>query len=613
MCGICGFVGAGTTETIKAMNAMLVHRGPDADGFFEDGPVHLAHRRLSIIDLAGGAQPMRSTHGNLCITFNGEIYNHHELRAELEAAGHQFRSSHSDTEVLLHGYQQWGDKLPGRLNGMWAFAIHDKTRHQLFISRDRFGKKPLFYARQNGAFVFASELSSLRRHPSITASISPLSLRKYFAYGYIPAPGTILAGVHKLPGGCNLLLNCNDLSIRVTRYWEFVLEPFESLPADPVASWSEQLRELLDKAVQRRLMSDVPLGVFLSGGVDSSAVTYYAGKAVGYDKLRTFSIGFEERSFDESVYSAMIAKQLGTDHHHEVLSLDKALSLLPEIAAKLDEPMGDSSLLPTYLLCRETREQVTVALGGDGADELFGGYDPFVALRYAEIYSGLVPRPVHQAIRLLAARLPTSLANMSADFRIKRTLRGLSHHRRLWNPVWQGPLEPRELDDLFGTPAPIEEVYAEAIEAWDSGYQRSLVDKTLAFYTKLYLQDDILVKVDRASMMNSLEVRAPFLDIDLVNLARRIPHQYKVRKGCTKFILKKALEPVLPMEILHRSKKGFGVPVGAWLRSGALQVEARSNAGVSATRVQHYIDEHRRGAADHRAFLWNWWLLGAFR
>jgi asparagine synthase (glutamine-hydrolysing) len=612
MCGICGFVGAGDIADLNAMNATMVSRGPDAEGCFtdENARVYLAHRRLSIIDLSGGAQPMSSGRGNLCITFNGEIYNHKELRAELEKAGHRFRSSHSDTEVLLHGYQQWKEKLPERLNGMWAFAIYDKPAKRIFISRDRFGKKPLFYTCRNGTFAFASELSALCKHRRVESRVSVTSLKKYFAYGYIPAPNSLYEGIHKLPGGCNLEVSCSDLSLKVTRYWDFELEPMESIPANPEAQWGEQIRDLLDRAVSRRLMSDVPLGIFLSGGIDSTSVSYYASRHITPGQLKTFSIGFDEPSFDESGYSNRAALLLGTDHHHETMSLGKALSLLPDIGRRLDEPMGDSSLLPTYLLCQETRRFVTVALGGDGADELFGGYDPFVALRYADLYSRLVPRPVHQAIRLIAARLPVSFSNMSADFRIKRTLRGLSYNRKLWNSVWLGTLEPRELDDLFGAPTSIDEVYSEAIQAWDSCNQTSLVDKTLQFYTKLYLQDDILVKVDRASMMNSLEVRAPFLDIELVDFVRRIPHQYKVHNGVTKYILKKALEPVLPGDILYRKKKGFGVPVGSWLRNGSLSIDAQAHyPSLNGEYARRFMDAHRTGAADHRAFLWNWWVL----
>ncbi len=611
MCGICGFVGQGDLQDLTRMSRAMTHRGPDAEGLWSDEKkaVYLGHRRLSIIDLAGGNQPMWTADGALGVVFNGEIYNHVDLRAALTDAGHRFSSDHSDTEVLLHGYREWGDGLPQRLNGMWAFAIYDRQKQEIFISRDRFGKKPLFYSLQNGTFAFASELSSLVKHPSIVTSINPMSLKKYFAYGYIPAPWSLYHKILKLPGGYNLLLSLPRMEVEITKYWDLAIEPFEKIPQNPESEWGEAIRDLLQRAVKRRLMSDVPLGIFLSGGIDSSSIAAFAVSSAG-DRIKSFSIGFEEPSFDESSYSRQVASFLGTDHVLEFLSLERSASLLDDIAGKLDEPMGDSSILPTFLLCREARRQVTVALGGDGADELFAGYDPFKALYWAELYGRLVPKPIHAAIRMVMARLPTSHRNMSLDFRIKRTLRGLSYPCRFWNAVWLGPLDPTDLAELFNEPVDLEEVYAEAIEHWENCPQDNLTDKTLQFYTKLYLQDDILVKVDRASMMNSLEVRAPFLDIDLVDFVRRIPSDYKCRRGQSKYILKKALEPVLPGSILYRSKKGFGVPIGKWFQNGNFAVDGTDGTGlINAAFTKRMIEEHRSSRHDHRAFLWNAWLL----
>lgn len=611
MCGICGFAGQGDEAALAAMNGRMAHRGPDGQGTSHH-PRHglrLGHRRLAIVDIVSGAQPMATADGGLCVAFNGEIYNHQELRRELEAKGHRFQTSHCDTEVLLHGYREWGQGLTERLSGMWAFALYDAVRGELFFSRDRFGKKPLYYHLRPGFLAFASELSALLEHPEVPAGLDHAALKKYFAYGFIPAPHSLYAGVRKLPGGCNLLVNLDDFSSRLSRYWTYRIEPFDTLPADPEAVWGEQIRELLDKAVARRLMSDVPLGVFLSGGIDSSAITALAARRVA--GLRTFSIGFTEASFDESAFSSRAAALFGTAHSQEVLSLSTALGILPDITARLDEPMGDSSLLPTYLLCRETRKHVTVALGGDGADELFAGYDPFKALRAAERYAALCPRPVHQALRLLAARLPVGHSNMHFSFKVNRFLAGLSQDKRLWNPVWLGPAEPAMLAELFAGPCDPEEVYSEAIEAWDACTAPDIVDKTLEFYAKLYLQDGILVKVDRASMLNSLEVRAPFLDMELVDLARRIPHRYKFRDGQGKYILKKALEPLLPADILHRKKKGFGAPVGLWFQEGRLDLDGLSlPPSIDRSVVERVWREHHNGAADHRLLLWNLWVLG---
>ena len=416
MCGIAGFVGAGDRETLARMTVCLAHRGPDDSGLWSDGVVFLGHRRLSIVDLAGGHQPMVTADGDLILIFNGEIYNHAELRADLKSRGHVFRTDHSDSEVLLHGYREWGAELPNRLNGMWAFAVHDGKNARLFCSRDRFGKKPFYYSAGPEHFVFGSELTALIQHPRVPPNVSKRALQKYFAYGYIPAPLSIYENVQKLPGGCSLQLDTKTLAFRIERYWDLVLEPFENIPANPEEEWGEQIRELLERAVQRRLISDVPLGVFLSGGIDSSAVTALASRHLPKGELKTFSIGFDEKSFDESEYAQRVAELFGTDHHMEKLSLDRAHSLLDECLARLDEPLGDSSLLPTYLLNRFTRQHVTVALGGDGGDELFAGYDPFRALERARLYQSVFPGPIHRGIRALFERLPVSHANMSLDF-----------------------------------------------------------------------------------------------------------------------------------------------------------------------------------------------------
>ena len=610
MCGIAGFAGHGDEADLRRMTLALAHRGPDAEGLWCDPerPVWLGHRRLCVVDLETGAQPMWTLDGALGVVFNGEIYNHRELRAELAACGHVFRSDHSDTEVLLHGYREWGEDLVARLNGMWAFALYDRPRRRLFLSRDRFGQKPLYWSRSAGSFAFASELSALRVHPCVPDELSETGLRKYFAYGYIPAPHSIYRGVHKLPAGCSLRVELPDGEPRVSRHWEFRLEPAEPASRDAEQAWAEELRERLERAVARRLMADVPLGVFLSGGIDSSSVAFVAARHLKPGELHTFSIGFEEASFDESRQAERVAALVGSQHHCTLFSAARAREAWPRIAARLDEPLADPSLLPTYVLCGGARRHVTVALGGDGADELFAGYDPFRALRLAQIYERLVPRPLHRAIRLLAARLPTSHRNLSLGFKIGRTLAGLEHPRCLWNPIWLAPLAPREIGELLGEPVDVEELYAEAIDAWERSGALSLVDRTLQFYTRLYLQDDILTKVDRASMMHGLEVRSPYLDVELVDLVRRIPARCKLRRGETKWLLKRALEPWLPADVLRRPKKGFGVPVGRWLQDGRPPFDAAGGSAFHRRRLA----EHRSGRADHRLYLYSQWVLDRF-
>lgn len=609
MCGLAGFIGTGDEAILRRMAASLAHRGPDADGFLADANCNafLAHRRLSIVDLGGGHQPMLSGDGRYAIVFNGEIYNFRELRVQLEAEGAVFRTDHSDTEVLLLAWTHWREKMFDRLNGMWAFAILDRERRELVLSRDRFGKKPLYYHASKRCFAFSSELISLRQHPSVPSTLSERAIRKYYAYGFVPAPLSFIEGVYKLPGGHWMRVDLETLEHRIQRYWEYRSEPFDERPAGIEQRWAEELRSLLTAAVDRRLVADVPVGSFLSGGIDSSTVSALAIKKLGA-QLKTFSIGFEEASFDESGHARRVAAHIGAEHHLEMLSAHRAVEILPEIVARLDEPIADSSILPTYLLCQHARRHVTVALGGDGADELFAGYDPFKALRYARWYDSLVPRPLHKAVALVAARLPVSHRYMSFDFRAKRMLRGLDHPPRLRLPVWMSPLAPSELEDLFQSPVDLDDVYSEAIDAWDTSASSDPVDRATAFFVRLYLQDDILVKVDRASMMHSLEVRAPFLDCELVDFARKLPADVKLRDGNTKWILKQAAAPLLPAEVISRPKQGFAIPSGQWFREG-LMPDPPEGRGFNPSFWSTALANHQRGKVDQRLFLWSDWLL----
>ena len=448
MCGIAGYFGRFDEAPLRRMTQRIAHRGPDADGLHADASrgVFLGHRRLSILDIAGGVQPMETEDGRFVIVFNGEIYNFRELRRELEALGARFRTGHSDTEVLLHGYRQWGKDLPRRLNGMWAFALVDRERNEVFLSRDRFGKKPLYWHAARDGFLFASELTALREHPAVPSAPSPEAIRKYFAYGFIPAPLTHLRDVFKLPGGHSMTVDLSTFARRIERYWDYVPEPTDvPVTSAAVDAWTDELVSLLDAAVARRLVADVPVGAFLSGGIDSSLVSALAMRHAGADKLITFSIGFDEAGFDETEHAARVAHHIGASHVVEKLSIDRAREILPRLARDLDEPFADSSLLPTFLLCQHARRHATVALGGDGADELFAGYDPFKALRYASWYAAVVPGPVHRAISALASRLPVSHGYMSFDFRVKRMLRGLDQAPHLWLPTWMSPLTHAEL------------------------------------------------------------------------------------------------------------------------------------------------------------------------
>lgn len=615
MCGIAGFCGVGDVGDIRSMTDALAHRGPDGFGYHADEThrVFLGHRRLAILDIGGGAQPMWNETATIAVIFNGEIYNHVELRAELERCGHRFVSDHSDTEVLVHGYEEWGNDLPRRLNGMFAFAVWDSEKAQLFLARDRFGEKPLFYATGVDFFAFSSELRSLGSHRAFDASLDVRSLQKLFAYGFFPAPRTPYRHAAKLPGGSWLRFDLRSRAVTTRRYWQFSLAPDEAMSSRKEDDLVDELDHLVTQAVRRRLISDVSLGVFLSGGIDSSAVLAAATDIVGKERLETFTIGFNERSFDESAHAGRVAQIFQSLHNEEKLDLARARDLIPALLDKVGEPLGDSSLLPTYLLCEFARRKVTVALSGDGADELFAGYDPFHALRAASIYKDSVPNVLHGIIRSVAGRLPVSTRNMSLDFKLKRTLTGLSYGPELWNPTWLGPLAPPDIERLFDERIDTEDLYEEALALWNASPRLGLVEKTLEFYTQFYLQDGILTKVDRAAMMNSLEARAIFLDNDLVDFSARLPTAFKYRNGVGKYLLKKLLARKVPADLVSRSKKGFGIPLAAWLREIPQRIPLEKIAGIDLAEVANLWQQHRNRRSNHAMALWVWLGLQAFR
>jgi asparagine synthase (glutamine-hydrolysing) len=612
MCGIAGFAGGGDRGDLRAMTDALAHRGPDGEGAYVDAEtgVHLGHRRLVVIDPEGGGQPMWNEDGSVAVVYNGEIYNAGELRRELEARGHRFRSDHADTEVLVHGYEEWGAALPERLNGMFAVAVYDRPRRRVFLARDRFGEKPLYWFTGGGAFAFASELGALARHPECDRTLDVLGIQKLFAYGFIPSPHTSLRGCRKLPGGCRLTYDVDGGPPAVERWWRFRIEPDEGVAARSEDDLAEELRALLAQAVARRLVSDVPLGLFLSGGIDSSTVLALTARLLPAASIRTFTIGFHERSYDESHHARAVAAAIGSDHREEILDVARMRELMPSVLARLGEPLGDPSILPTHLLAAFTRRHVTVALSGDGGDELFAGYDPFRALGVAAFLDRVLPRGARRPLRRLADLLPRSTRNMSLDFKVRRGLAGLCHPRALWNPVWLAPVEPDRMADLLDAPVRAEEVYEEALALWETSASADLVDRTLEFYTNLYLQEGVLTKVDRAAMMSSLESRAVFLDNDLVEFCRRLPSRFKYRRGVRKYLLRKAMAPLVPRAVLARRKKGFGIPLAAWLREME-EPPQRAVPGVKSDAVARAWQDHRAGRADHRLLLWCWLSLMA--
>lgn len=617
MCGITGWANLdsrtpppdGARELLHAMCERMLHRGPDSEGLFVTNGAALGMRRLAIIDLVTGEQPVFNEDKSVAVILNGEIYNYRELRNDLEKRGHAFRSA-SDTEVLPHLYEEYGDDMLRELNGMFAFALWDSRRRRLLIGRDRFGEKPLYWGIFDNTLLFASEPKVLLAHPAVKPALNLQALRQYLSFDYVPAPLSIYEGINKLPAAHKLVLE--DGQAKVERYWCLSYKTAQPVPSENEAA--EHLRELMADAVRMRLVSDVPLGVLLSGGVDSSSVAAFAVKA-STEPVKTFSISFAEASFDESAYARGVAKFLGTDHHEERLSANLAANLVSEIGAWLDEPFSDSSLVPTYLLSRFTRKHVTVALGGDGGDELFAGYPMYAGLRWAEFYKRF-PLPLRERIvEPIVRRLPVKTKNLSFDYKAQRFVTGAKYDTVARHHVWFGSFTPEEQAELLTADALAAsdgEIYAQARQFADECDSDDPVTRMQSVDTRLYLAEDILTKVDRASMAVSLEVRAPFLDPRVAEFAASLPCNYKLRGHKTKYILKKAVHELLPPFVTKRGKKGFGVPVAEWLKvklrplaRDLLSQERVRRAGVfNPTYVARLQDEHERGVANHRKLLW---------
>lgn len=619
MCGIAGFVNAGGTladrSIAERMTATIAHRGPDGDGFLVDGPAALGHRRLSIIDVDGGGQPMSNENGSVWVTYNGELYNEPALRAEMIAKGHRYKTA-CDTESLVHLYEDEGLDFLARLNGMFAMALWDGPRRRLILARDRMGQKPLFYAETpGGGLAFGSEPKAVLAHPAVGRGLDPRGLAEYLFYEYIPAPGSIWKGLKKLPRSHSLVWEGGRAALH--RYWRDAPPDDEAPPFDVAA---ESYWGSLRASVARHRRSDVPLGVFLSGGVDSSSVAAALAELEPAGSIRTFSIGFEDPSFDESGHARAVATHLGTDHRERIFSARTVMDLLPEVAGWLDEPFGDASILPTHLLSRFAREEVKVVLGGDGADELLAGYPTFAAEGAARAFRRL-PRAARSLAGSAVGRLPVDHRNFSFDFKLKQFLRGASEPTALAHQRWLGSFSGAEVRDLLVEPPAVDVEVEHLARAESLARGADPLARSLALYQDTYLPEDILAKVDRASMAVGLEVRAPFLDADLVDVTQRLPSSYKLLKGRTKRLLKAAAAGRLPASILDRPKKGFGIPVARWLR-GELSALLDERLGrdrlikqglFRPESVARRIDEHRRGVRDHRKPLWTllmfqlWW------
>jgi asparagine synthase (glutamine-hydrolysing) len=605
MCGICGLVSgerAPDVEAVARMSGPLVHRGPDDDGLFCEGPAALAARRLSIIDLAHGHQPIENEDGSAVVVQNGEIYNHRELRRELEGHGHRFATG-CDTEVLVHAYEQWGDAFLERLRGMFAIALWDKRRRRLLLARDRFGIKPLYYRRLGGELSFASELKAMLGQPGFSREIDPDAVAAYLAFNSIPAPLTIFKEARKLPPGH--LLAWEGGAVELRRFARPGPVPAAEVRRGSEADLAAELREILDDSIRAHLVADVPVGVLLSGGVDSGGLAALASRHLS-EPLRTFSIGFEEDGFDELSRARLVADRYGTDHHELVVRPD-AVELLPKLVEAFDEPFGDSSALPTYLVSELAVGEVKVALSGEGGDELFGGYYTYVA----DLLARRVGRLAALA-RPLAEALPSRTDRVGFDYKAKRFARAAALPPLERHHGWKEIFSAGTRADLAGAHAspwdPLDlyrERYAETEGAEPLARMQDLD-------LGIYMVDDLLVKTDRLSMAHSLELRVPFLDPEVADFAFSLPRSMKVRGFAKKRLLRSALEPLLPREIVHGRKQGFSIPIASWLR-GPLQPFAREVLAPSAiarqglldpAAVTPLLDRHCAGQEDLSRQIW---------
>jgi asparagine synthase (glutamine-hydrolysing) len=623
MCGIAGFLGDGDRGVrqgiVHRMTRSVRHRGPDDEGFYLHESLALGSRRLSVIDPSTGRQPISNEDETVWVVHNGEIYNFQELRARLEGHGHRFRTA-SDTEVIAHAYEQYGEDCVAHLDGMFAFAVWDVTRRTLLLARDRMGEKPLYYYAGPEVFVFGSELRALLEHPAVPRTLSLEGLSRYLAFEYIPAPYSILTDVAKLLPGCLLTVSPGSKP-RITRYWDLSFSPDSSVDEE---EWADRLARQLQTAVRSRLVSDVPLGLFLSGGIDSSAMVAMAARLSPARPLKTFTVGFSEPSYDERAFARAIATQFGTDHEEAVFSAQDAVRLFEDVGHLLDEPLVDTSFLPIYVLSQTARRTVTVALSGDGGDELFCGYPTFLAARGVRSVQRL-PAGVQRWAAGVVNHLPTSARYGSAEFLLKQFFRGLPQSAEVRTQLLLGGLTAHEQSELFSAGVratlagfdPYEELPAIVGEVPEA----DPISRMIYQHCKYYLAGQNLVAVDRASMACGLEVRAPFLDPALVELTGRIPPQLKLRGWQMKHILKRALRGRLPESVLRRRKQGFGVPVGPWLRGPLRGVLEQRLAPDRVARLglfdpavtNRLVAEHIEGRRDHRKLLWALLMFDAWR
>jgi len=626
---VCGIVGifdlngerSIDRELLHKMNETQFHRGPDAGGLHIEPGIGLGHRRLSIIDLSSGKQPMENEDGSVIVTFNGEIYNFPDLSDELKAAGHVFKT-HSDTEVIVHAWEQWGEKCVDRFRGMFAFAVWDKNRKSLFLARDRLGKKPLHYALlETGQVIFGSELKALYAHPELKKTIDPYAVEEYFALGYVADPRTIFKGILKLPPAHTLLLTRNMKALpEPSEYWDI---PFHSTNEQSESRTAEELVERFKETVSVRMMSEVPLGAFLSGGVDSSAVVAMMSQ-LSESPINTCSISFTSPEFNEAEFAKMVADRYHTNHFVETVDPDD-FSLIDKLANIYDEPYADSSAIPTYRVCELAKKRVTVALSGDGADEYFSGYRRHRWHMNEEKVRGFLPCTIRVPVFGFLGKVYPKLDWAPKFLRAKTTFQAIGrdsvaaylHTVSILSDDMRNKLFSKDFKRSLQGYNAIEVFRRHAAKA-PSKHPLSLIQY---LDLKTYLVGDIHTKVDRASMANSLEVRAPLLDHEFIEWVSGLNPDLKLQGQQSKYILKKAMEPYLPSDVLYRSKMGFSVPLAEWFRGPLKQRVQDSLLGPSMAEsgifdmdyIKHLVTQHQSGLRDYSAALWTLLMFDAFQ
>ena len=618
MCGIGGRVNLSSNAPvdvglIRRMGELLAHRGPDGEGIYVSGPVGMGHRRLAIIDLSeAGRQPMCNEDGTVWITFNGEIYNFQELRDDLLKRGHRFQSK-TDTETIVHLYEERGVDCLQRLRGMFALAIWNARERTLLLARDRLGAKPLYYLVDGDGIAFASEPKAFLADPGFQAQANLEAISHYLTYQYVPSPYSAFQGVRKLPPAHYLLVK--DGKITIERYWKLRYRDKRQLTEDEAC---EELLARLKEAVKLRLISDVPLGAFLSGGIDSGAIVALMAEQAGLP-VKTFSIGFEEKTYDELPYARLVAKRYGTDHH-EFIVRPRTTEILPKLVWHYNEPFADSSAIPTYYLAQLTRQHVTVALNGDAGDENFAGYDRYVANMVAGRYEQ-IPYPLRRSLAAVVRAIPDSLGSRTILARGKRFFEALDEPRERRYARWVSHFYPALKAELcteeFQRAAGGKDSVALLLDAYQASDAKDLVDATLDVDVNTYLPDDLLVKVDIATMAHGLEGRSPLLDHEFMEFCAGLPSQMKLRGRVKKYIFRRALRGLLPPEILERPKMGFGVPIETWFRQDLgetardllLSPRALGRGYFRPLVVQRLLDEHTRGVRNWHYQLWNLLML----